>query len=207
MGIPNRATRIVYSGDFSGGIDRWAFSLWLGRTDDAIGQDFSTGEPTATTYVNWRTKFLALLRPEDHFTQLDSYRYSGGVAVQHTQATFTHPGTGSATTLPTECCAVMTFRTALASRSGRGRIYLPVRSLVVDTTAGTWPPTPINDVVDNLATYLTSFIGGAGSIGPVVVSPTLTAMNLITSVDADYVPDTQRRRGDRIRSTRHSHTV
>lgn len=207
MPIPDGLTRVVYSGGLCTNTERWAFSLWFKRDDGTIALDFSAGEPTAATYTAWRAAFLALMRPEDSFTQLDSYLYAGGAAVQHTQATFNRPGTGTLAVQPAQIACVMTLRTALANRSGRGRIYVPARAMQLSTTTGLAIATAPNNCADALAAYLTDLHTLSAQTHPVVASPTTSSSHTITSVDVDLVPDTQRRRRNKLVSTRHSATV
>ena len=206
MPIPNGVTRVVFSGTLANGLEKWAFGLWWFRPS-GIAFDFSTGEPTATSYLAFRSAFLNVMRPEDSFTDLDSYLYSGGAATQHTHATVSHPGTSSAATLPCQCSIAITLRTALATRSGRGRIYVPYDGASVSTTTRTGDSTKIDTLVDALADYYTNVIAVSVGTIPVVVSQTLASYNQITSVDADYVIDTQRRRRNKLTSARHSNAV
>lgn len=207
MGIPAGANRIVYSGTLCNGLERWAFGLWYFREPPVAAFDFASGEPSTSAYVAWRTAFLNVMRPEDSFTDLDAYRYEGGAAVQHSHVTVSHPGTSSAATLPCQCAIAITLRTGLATRSGRGRIYVPYDGASVLTTTRTGDVTKINAIVDSLAAYYNATLALGGDIVPVVVSQTLTADNAITSVDADYVIDTQRRRRNQLTSSRHSAAV
>lgn len=206
MAIPDGVTRVVYSGHTAGTSESWAFGLWLKDTT-GIAQDYNPGEPTAATYLNWRNSFLALMRPEDHLTDLDSYLYSGGVATTHTHATVSHAGTASAATLPPQCAVVLTLRTSLATRSGRGRMYLPYWGEAIDTTTRLGNATAINAAVDALALWINNLTASTPTTTGVVVSQTHGTTATITSIDADNVIDTQRRRRNKLTSTRHSHTV
>jgi hypothetical protein len=172
-----------------------------------VGFDFSVGEPTNTTYTNFRTQLLSVLGSVDNYDRLDSYRYSGGVAVEHHSVDFSHPGTGSAAVrLPTQNCCVLTLRTANATRSGRGRIYLPFVAQTLVAATGMLPSTNVNALVDTFALWISEQIT-LGTNVPVVVSQSQSVVRTIVAVDADLVPDTQRRRRNKLTSARHTHTV
>jgi hypothetical protein len=207
VGIPDGVTRTVYSGTLCTGAERWAFSLWWFRTGPIIAFDYSAGEPSDAAYLAWRAAFLAFMRPEDAFTQLDSYLYAGGAAIQHTQTTFSHVGTSSAETLPPQCSLVLTLRTALQNRSGRGRIYVPFRGAALSTTLGTATSTIPNLASDKLAAYMDSMHAITPALHSIVVSPTTSSFQPITAVDNDLVVDTQRRRRNKMVSARHTAAV
>lgn len=209
MGVPNGVLKLVYSGLLASGAERWACSLWFNGYTDIGGSSGTsydgTHESTGTAYVAWRTAMLQLMRPEDSMQQVDAYFYSGGVATQHATAPAVHAGAGSVNTMPTQVAAVMTLRTALATRSGRGRIYLPARAVGVTPASGLFSGTLVNTAVDTLASWFTA--QKAAGFPAVVVSQTHGTFQPITTVDADGRPDIQRRRANKLVSTRHSAAV
>ena len=206
MGIPDGVTRVVLSGTLASGAETWAIGLWWHRPG-LIAFDFDSGEPGDSDYLAFRDAMLACMRSGDALTDLDSYRYSGGAATEHTHATVSHAGTASAATLPCQCAIVVTLRTALATRSGRGRIYVPYTGAAVLSTTRTGDTAVINGLVDALGAYYDAVTGDSPDTIPVVVSQTLTTYNQIVSVDADAVIDTQRRRRNQITSTRHTYSL
>jgi hypothetical protein len=204
MAIPNGVTRYVVSGTLASG-EIWQCAFYVDGWDPAT---FPTDATLATlpTTPPWDT-FLAdmsfLLAPADAITAVDLYFITGGVAVKHAHVGFNMPGIGTARH-PTQCSVVLTERTALATRSGRGRIYVPATGIVI-TDNGLMTAGPVNALVDGFASVLTEL--STDPLTAVVVSQTLGVATPITSVDADLVPDTQRRRVNKLHSTRHSHTV
>jgi len=135
----------------------------------------------------------------------DQYGYTGGGgASSHGHATLLITGTGTSTHPDTVAC-VTTLRTAHPGRSGRGRMYWPANGQTMTTATGIAVNTNIDALVDALALFFTA--QNTGTIVSSVVSQTLSSSFPITSVDADYVLDTQRRRSNKLKTTRHSHTV
>jgi hypothetical protein len=101
---------------------------------------------------------------------------------------------------------VLTLRTANATRSGRGRIYLPFVAQTLVAATGMLPSTNVNNLVDTFALWISEQIT-LGTNVPVVVSQSQSVVRTIVAVDADLVPDTQRRRRNKLTSARHTHTV
>lgn len=207
MSIPDGVTKFTFSGSLMSGVERWACSLYL----DGYAQPPGSGSfdvsllDTTTSWTDFRNAFLAQMIANDALTSYDAYWYQGGVAVAHAQQVVSHPGTGGTMHGPLQTAMVMTLRTATATRSGRGRIYLPCDAAAISGTTALFTSTVVNDIVDKLAAFLTST--NTGTTSPVVVSQTQTQSRLIVSVDADYVPDTQRRRRNKLTSARHTHAV
>lgn len=70
---------------------------------------------------------------------------------------------------------------------------------------GLFTTTVVNPAVDNLALLLAVY--QLDPLNPVVVSQTNSTSYPLVSVDADLVPDIQRRRANQLTSTRHSATI
>lgn len=82
-------------------------------------------------------------------------------------------------------------------------MYWPGTGL--STNNGLFNGTAVNAVVDNLASWFNVFSTAAFPV--VVLSQTGSSTAVVTAVDADLVPDTMRRRRNKLTSTRHSATV
>ena len=208
MAIPNGLTKVVVSGHNAGNAERWAFSLWFNGYGPWPDEDaFDPAGMDLTT--NWPLFISSLCianQPDFAVTSYDAYYYQGGVAVTHQQETVNHVGTGTGDGMPLQIACVMTLRTALSTRRGRGRIYLPFTDSNQMGANHIFASSNVNNCVDYLALYL-SALQLTGDYTPVVVSQTGGTSNVITSVDADLVPDTQRRRANRLTSARHSSPV
>lgn len=205
MPIPSGLMKWTLSGKLSGGSERWATSFWADGHVLADANDASVAIAAGTPqWTAWFASLKTLMATDATITDLDGYYYGGGTAAAgHGHASIT-PISGTGTfTHPNQIACVMTLRTAVATRKGRGRLYLVANGVSIG--AGLFNSGAVNAVVDATATFFTG-IGAAGG-GPVVLSQTAGSTARITSVDADYVPDTQRRRSQKLSSTRHSHTV
>jgi len=132
---------------------------------------------------------------------------------QTTKTTTTHSQAGSATqSLPLHTAVVVTWRTANATRSGRGRWYLPALSVGSLATNGyVLSSTAVGEVVSAVNVFLGSI---AGTLNPVLLhrhgnkSGTLPALSTspIISGDVGDGYDVQRRRGDKRVEARQSLT-
>jgi hypothetical protein len=204
MGIPAGLTRVTFSGTLSS-VEHWACSFFFtggtaAGTTDAGAAAFVSG----TAFPALITAVRTLLAGDDTWDSLDLYYYDGGTAaVAHGHAAVTATGLGG-TGLPKQTACVLTLRTALANRSGRGRMYFPCTGGVM-TTGGKITTTARDALVDAMGNWFASFT--TGTIYPVVASQTHTSFQKVTSVDADNLPDTQRGRRGKLVGARHSHSV
>lgn len=101
-------------------------------------------------------------------------------------------GTAAGNAMPAEVALVVSLRTTLANRTGRGRFYLPQPAAVTLDTDGLMVATAQADLVDAL-TAAWAASNGAGE-NPVVYSRTARATREITSFDVGDVFDVQTRR-------------
>lgn len=201
MAIPDDAGHYVVSGTSPGG-EGFAFGWWVHDVSHSFGANLDL----STAWGTFRTALNARMTTQQSITQYDYYRYASGVVSYHDQSSVAHAGTGTSGQLPLQVACVLTTRTATLSRRGRGRLYLPTSDFSMMSGSGNlFSSTVVNTLVDDFAAYLTSI--ATGSDHPVVVSRAGSVMEVITSVDADYVPDTQRRRRGKLTSARHSHSV
>lgn len=124
-----------------------------------------------------------------------------GKNVEQLQASVNHHGIGVDFSLPGEVAVCVSFRTALPTRAGRGRCYLPNPTIDV-MSDGLYDHTFILDTVTAMQYGLQS-LSTAGypaviyHAGPKTFTP-------ITSVDVGDVPDSQRRRRNKLVENRQS---
>jgi hypothetical protein len=205
MGIPTNMTRIVFSGTLGGGSEIFNTAFYQsGYTSGSFPTDATLSAAVATTpWTDLSTAATAFMPASSTFLAVDAYFIVGGIAVKHAHAAYVHAGVGT-TTHPVQCCVVTSLRTAVSTRAARGRMYWPATGGGL-TSNGLLATSNTDALVDKLAALFT--VLAAASTPAVVVSQTNTTFNQITSVDADYIPDTQRRRRNKLVSTRHSHTV
>lgn len=101
-------------------------------------------------------------------------------------------GTAAGDALPAEVALVVSLRTPLANRSGRGRFYLPQPAASTLAVDGTLDPAVQGSLADALAAAWAAS-NGAGE-NPVVYSRTNRTVQAITSFDVGDVFDVQTRR-------------
>lgn len=206
MPIPSGSVKHVISGVLPGGEvfqTAW-WEKWDGSTP--IDNGYASGVATSSPFTTWLTAMKILWNASTTVTALDAYLYlGGGAAASHGHATLSIVGTGT-TVHPNQVSVVMTLRTATSGRSGRGRMYWPANGCVYSAASGWLGSSQVDSCVDATATFFSvrnTIIAGT----VIIVSQTTTAQHSVTSVDADYVADVQRRRARKQSSTRHSHSV
>lgn len=127
-----------------------------------------------------------------------------GLQLTKTSGTLALAGTNVTDCLPFQCAPVVSFRTNVATRAGRGRIYAP--SLGVDQQAGgTLIAGAQTALLNGAVAMITALSGGGFSAS--LFSQTTKAQTTITSVDVGNVIDTQRRRRNKLVETRVSANV
>lgn len=114
-------------------------------------------------------------------------------------------GTAAGDALPAEVALVVSLRTPLANRSGRGRFYLPQPAAVTLATDGTLDATVQGQLADALAAAWSS-ANGAGE-NPVVYSRKNKTVQAITSFDVGDVFDVQVRRQNSLTQQRISRAM
>lgn len=110
-------------------------------------------------------------------------------------------GTSAAESLPFQVAPVVSFRTALKSRSGRGRIYSPSMA-VTQIANGRMIPAAQTALADGAQDMLQALV--AGGLAPVIYHRTTGTTTNITSIDVGDVFDTQRRRRNKLIEARTS---
>lgn len=114
-------------------------------------------------------------------------------------------GTAAGDALPAEVALVVSLRTPLANRRGRGRFYLPQPAASTLAADGTLDPAVQGSLADALAAAWAA-ANGAGE-NPVVYSRTSRAVQAITSFDVGDVFDVQTRRQNSLTQQRISRAM
>lgn len=135
-------------------------------------------------------------------TEVDAYQYEGAstnAEFQAAHALTAAPGTKVSTGSPVDTATVVSLRTVLPGRRGRGRMYIPNHN-------GTQPAdgqflAATSQAYGTATKAMLNSITGGTTLGPVVVSRTGLIYNVVTSLVTDSKPDVQRRRVDRMRPT------
>jgi len=204
MSIPAGMTKFVLTWSLPGG-EKAQCAWWEAGHVAADVDDAQIALMAASaSFTTWLTGIKPLWNAQSSLVGLDGYFYNGGTAAaNHGHADLAVVGTGTGSH-PNMVCCVLTLRTATASRRGRGRMYLPGIGILTQTT-GLHDSTKVDTAVTSTAAYFSTRNDITG--GVVVVSQTGGTSALVTSVSADYVPDTQRRRVNKMVSTRKTAAV
>lgn len=200
MAIPGPVARVTISGQLQT-FEIWATSFWVTGydTDSASLETLIT---TSGAWPDFLDSLAASMSTGDVIERVKVTHYSGaGMPDNTAQYDFVQGGTVGSPVNPKFTACVMTLRSLTLTRRGRGRMYLPATGVAVDTL-GAFNATRVDDLVDKTAALLGvySLLGGQA----VVCSQTDGTNFAIESVDADYVPDVQRRRKNKQTTLRHS---
>lgn len=155
----------------------------------------------------WQTWWLGLAAPADNLDQLCSTNVEctslvtsqldpvTGHQIGRLEDDVTLLGTASGSTLPPQCSAGVTWLSNLASKKGRGRIYLPPFSTASLTTGllSTASRAIVKAGADNFLASLT-----AATLAPVIFDRTTLGTTPITIPRVGNVINTQRRRRDKL---------
>lgn len=192
MPIPANVARVVLSGRVSGGED-FSTGFWVSGAGsaDALLTDVMKH---VTTF--WQS-FTDDMYTSQVLTKVSVYHYAAGGSQASGQAeqAVNIPGTRATPGSPLSTSVVVTTLTGAPGRSNRGRMYLPFVGLMgLDGRLA--DPTAAQRMAQAVAAFLGAIRGDGDGFTPVVVSTTHTAAKTITSVRADDVPDSQRRRDE-----------
>jgi hypothetical protein len=180
--------KMVAKGTLPG--EAFQFGLW--GTGSGALTDVATAWGTALPLL-WSTAVRAFYANEVVITELDtaSIDTANLHQISRVSAAVSLAGTSTAEMLPHEVAHVVSLRTAVATRSGRGRFYLP--PLGVDKLLnGRVTAATVSALVTASAAMIDSL--QANGVVPVLVNRTTKATTTINQVDIGDVPDVQRRR-------------
>lgn len=189
------------------GADSWTFGLHLSKSAGTID-----GAMTAfTAYMDklWNGNGSTVVGISGYYTdhtQVQALVVTAldpvtGKNVEQLQANSTLAGFSTDTELPGEVACCVSLRTALPTRAGRGRFYLP-NTVVTTVQAGVFVDSFILDVVEGAQYALDSLV--TSTYIPVIYHASTKTGTSITSVDAGNVPDVQRRRRNKLVEARQS---
>lgn len=157
--------------------------------------DLTTIQTSAVTWITslWTNALAALCTPEVGMDQVTtgSVDQATGQQQQRMDTVVTLDGAAVGVPLPPDVAVVVSLRTALANRRGRGRFYLPQIAAANVTQDGAILPAAITSLLDGLD----GAFGGYTSSGtPVVYSRVGRSTANVVSYDIGGFFDTQRRR-------------
>ncbi len=160
---------------------QWAQDLWAGATDGAGLEDLL---PSSCVLTTVRTGLITQETGQQQAVDEDTVNL---------------PGVATGNSLPNDVALVVSLRTNLANRRGRGRFYLPSLVATTLTAAGRLDPTAQQNIVDSLAN---AWNGYTGVGDPVVYSRTQRTIEDVISFDVGDLFDTQRRRENKVAQSR-----
>lgn len=196
---------MVYQHRFSGvlaGGDRWMFTWWA-TSGSSIGTVHAAG-------VDWANAFWTTGGYGSHVAAAVTLESVTTVNVdvatnkqsQRMDSSLSLAGSNASGSLPADCAVVVSLRTALANRSGRGRFYLPQPAVdQLDSTDGRVAAAAVSGMLNACSV---AFGGYTGTAVPVIYSRTLRATNPVVSFDIGNLFDTQRRRESSMLESRNS---
>lgn len=143
-------------------------ALWTGQLDALVSADVSMTEVSTASL--------------DETTGGQISRLSTGVA---------RPGVAAGEMLPFQCALAVSTRSDLATRSGRGRFYLPPLA-EGNTAAGRLTTAAQSAIVTAVTQFFSSL--DTGGLEPVLLNRSTLTQTPITLFDVGDIIDTQRRR-------------
>jgi hypothetical protein len=171
----------------------WSFGVWTTNTGDDAAAALTKFQ-TAVAAM-WASGIDAFISDQIAYTaqKVVTVDQSTGKQIARADGAVTDAGADTGESLPPQVALAVTLRTALATRAGRGRIYLP--------------PFAVSQVVNsrmnatNKGTTLTAVKGMFDTLisdghTPVLYGRTAHTVTPITTLALGDVFDTQRRRRD-----------
>lgn len=192
--------RHIAAGTFPGEI--WTFGI---HSDGTL----SPGDAADLWETNSRAFWSGI---EDHictdveFTRATTIQLdeSDGSQITRRDREFTDPGTSADACLPFQVTAVVSLRTELATRRGRGRFYVPAMAVTAQD-AGRLTTTVQGDLADAAQTMIQGL--ASGGLVTVVLSRDTMNSEEVQTIDVGDVIDTQRRRRNALTEVRESRTI
>jgi len=171
----------------------WSFGVWTTNTGDDAAAALTKFQ-TAVAAM-WASGIDAFISDQVAYTaqKVVTVDQSTGRQIARADGAVTDAGADTGETLPPQVALAVTLRTALATRAGRGRIYLPPFA-VSQMATGRMNAT-------NKGTTLTAVKGMFDTLisdghTPVLYGRTAHTVTPITTLALGDVFDTQRRRRD-----------
>jgi len=137
-------------------------------------------------------------------TSTASINESTGKQISRLSDDVSHPGVATGQMLPFQCASSISWRTALATRAGRGRIYLPPLAVSV-VNAGRLSSAAVTTIV-GAATQLVNGMN-TGGLALILFGRETHTQTPVTGGDVGDVIDTQRRRRNKLIEVRTPFTV
>ena len=197
-----------FRGSFQGSLpqgDNYVTNLHI-LSSSTLASVHATFSAAATTFWNAIKIYLPPTNTLDNIVTTELNPANGkNVAALVTGATII--GTGTAPAVPQQTCMLVSLRTGNASKSGRGRQYLPSPVIGALDPTGTISAV-VASAVDSAYTAMQTTIGGSGSLvilhggftGRVNGVPQYVPLSsdVVTAVQVNRTLATQRRRTNKV---------
>lgn len=170
--------------------ESWSFSL---HTTGEISLAAAQTSWSDSTGAAWTDGLDGVMPPDVVMTEVSTAELDSSTGGQLTRVIddVSRPGVDVGAMLPFQCAPAVSFRTAFATRWGRGRLYLPPPAASV-LSAGRLSESAQSVI---LTAFSALFDGlQADGLTPVIWSRTRLTSTPIVSIDVGDVIDTQRRR-------------
>ena len=184
--------------------DQFSFSWW---SDNSLTIDSSHGNAIAWAETLWNGQdtlpgYATLCSADVSIQRITTGEISLLTGQQQTlrESNVDIAGTSTSNALPADVAIVVSLRSPVANRTGRGRFYLPQPTTDALTAVGRLDETAQSTIVDALTAAWTQ--ANAAGENPVIYSRTQRATREITSFNVGDLFDTQRRRENALTENR-----
>ena len=184
--------------------DTFSFSWW---SDNSLTIDSSHGNAITWAETLWNGQdtlpgYATLCSADVSIQRITTGEISPLTGQQQTlrESNVNIPGSAEANALPADVAIVVSLRSPVANRTGRGRFYLPQPTTNALTAVGRLDETAQSTIVDALTAAWTR--ANAAGENPVIYSRTQRATREITSFNVGDLFDTQRRRENALTENR-----
>ena len=184
--------------------DQFSFSWW---SDNSLTIDSSHGNAITWAETLWNGQdtlpgYATLCSADVSIQRITTGEISPLTGQQQTlrESNVNIPGSAEANALPADVAIVVSLRSPVANRTGRGRFYLPQPTTDALTAVGRLDETAQSTIVDALLAAWTQ--ANAAGENPVIYSRTQRATREINSFNVGDLFDTQRRRENALTENR-----
>ena len=184
--------------------DQFSFSWW---SDNSLTIDSSHGNAITWAETLWNGQdtlpgYATLCSADVSIQRITTGEISPLTGQQQTlrESNVDIAGTSEANALPADVAIVVSLRSPVANRTGRGRFYLPQPTTNALTAVGRLDETAQSTIVDALTAAWTQ--ANAAGENPVIYSRTQRATREINSFNVGDLFDTQRRRENALTENR-----
>lgn len=184
--------------------DQFSFSWW---SDNSLTIDSSHGNAITWAETLWNGQdtlpgYATLCSADVSIQRITTGEISPLTGQQQTlrESNVDIAGTSEANALPADVAIVVSLRSPVANRTGRGRFYLPQPTTDALTAVGRLDETAQGTIVDALLAAWTQ--ANAAGENPVIYSRTQRATREINSFNVGDLFDTQRRRENALTENR-----